>query len=202
MSFIGKAIGKITGAADAAKGQQQAAAAQAGAAEAGIEEQRRQFDQMIELMKPFIEPGSEAIGKQAVLAGVGTPEQEAAAIESIKRSPEFLQLIQQGEEAILANASATGGLRGGNTQAALAQFRPQVLSSLISERFNRLGNLAQLGQASAAGQATAGLNTASNIGQLLAQRGAAQAGGAIAQNNRARAGFNDALSIASVAAKF
>ena len=55
-------------------------------------------------------------------------------------------MVQQGQDAILQNASAIGGLRGGNTQAALAQFRPALLSQLIAEQYNRLGGLSSLGQ--------------------------------------------------------
>ena len=82
---------------------------------------------------------------------------------------------------MLSRASATGGLRGGNIQAALGQFRPQLLSNLIEKQYGQLGGLATLGQSSAAGVGTAGMNTGANIANLLGQQGAAQAGGAIAQ---------------------
>jgi hypothetical protein len=81
----------------------------------------------------------------------------------------------------LQQAAATGGLRGGNIQAALAQFRPQVLSGLIEQQYGRLGGLTQLGQASAAGVGSAGMQTGTNVSNLIQQQGAAQAGGALAQ---------------------
>ena len=43
-------------------------------------------------------------------------------------------------------------------------------------------NIAQLGQSAAAGVGSAGLQTGSNIANLMGQQGAAQAGGALAQN--------------------
>lgn len=101
-------------------------------------------------------------------------------INQILQGPEYQSLVQQGEEAILQNAAATGGLRGGNVQAALAEYRPQVLSQLLNQRYNRLAGITNIGQASAAGQATAGQQTASNIGQLYGQIGQAQAGSALA----------------------
>jgi hypothetical protein len=55
-----------------------------------------------------------------------------------------------------------------------------VLSQLINQQYNRLGGLAQMGQASAAGVGSAGLQTGSNIAQLLQAQGAAQAGGQLA----------------------
>jgi hypothetical protein len=90
------------------------------------------------------------------------------------------KLVGAGEEAMLQSAAATGGLRGGNTQAALAQFRPQVLSSLINQQYSRLGGLATMGQNSAVGVGNAGQVAAANIGNLYGQQGAAAAGSALA----------------------
>ena len=82
---------------------------------------------------------------------------------------------------MLQRASATGGLRGGNIQGALAQFRPQMLNSLIEQQYGRLGGMTALGQQSAAGVGAAGQQTGVNVANLLGQQGAAQAGGQIAQ---------------------
>jgi hypothetical protein len=117
-----------------------------------------------------------------------------------EQSPLFQALTQQGENAILQNASATGGLRGGNVQAALSQFRPQALNALIEQQYGRLGGLSELGQASAAGQAASGMESASNIGNLLANQGAAIAGGQMAKGGVARQAFGDLLSIGTLAA--
>lgn len=157
-----------------------AAKAQAGAAQAGIAEQRRQFDAMQALLAPYVQAGQGALGGMQNLAGLGTPEEQQAAIAALAGSPEMLAMTQQGENAMLQNAAATGGLRGGNLQGALAQYRPQVLSQLINQQYNRLGGIAQMGQASAAGVGSAGLQTGSNIAQLLQAQGAAQAGGQLA----------------------
>ena len=100
---------------------------------------------------------------------------------------------------MLQNASATGGLRGGNTQSALMQFRPDLLAQVINDQYSKLGGLTQIGQASAAGQASAGMQNASNIGALLADRGAALAGGQLAKGSVARNTFGDLLGIGSLA---
>jgi hypothetical protein len=157
-----------------------AAKDQAGAAQAGIDEQRRQFDAMQALLQPYVQAGQGALGGMQNLAGLGTPEEQQAAIAALAGGPEMLAMTQQGENAMLQNASATGGLRGGNLQGALAQFRPQVLSQLINQQYNRLGGLAQMGQASAAGVGSAGMQSGANIAQLLQAQGAANAGGQLA----------------------
>jgi hypothetical protein len=159
----------------------EAAGIQAGSAEAGIAEQRRQFDAMSQLLKPYTEAGVPALEAQQAFLGLRGPEAERAAIERISGSERFQELTRQGEEALLQRASATGGLRGGNIQAALGQFRPQVLNQLIEEQYGRLGGMTTLGQRSAAGVGAAGMETGVNVANLLAQQGAARAGGELGE---------------------
>lgn len=161
-------------AAQAAAGAQNAASAQ------GIEEQRRQFDAVQQLLAPYVIAGTGALGAQSSLLGLGGADAQKNAVASIQSSPQFAALSKQGEDAILANASATGGLRGGNTQGALAQFRPALLSQLIDQQYSRLGGLTALGQNAAAGTGNAGMQTGNTITNLLSQQGAANAGQALA----------------------
>jgi hypothetical protein len=157
------------------------AAAQTASAQAGIEEQRRQFEAVRELLAPFVTGGTTAFGQQMALTGAAGADAQRAALQSIEQGPEFAALAQQGETAILQSAAATGGLRGGNVQGALAQFRPQILSGLIEQQYSRLGGLASAGQNAAAGVGTAGMQTGQNISSLMQQQGAARAGSALAQ---------------------
>ena len=163
--------------------QKRAAATQSASAQQGIEEQRRQFDAVQKLLAPFVTGGTTAFGQQMNLAGAAGPDAQRAALQAIEQGPEFAALTRQGENAILQQASATGGLRGGNIQASLAQFRPQILSGLIEQQYGRLGGLAQMGQNAATNQATFGQTTGANVSQLLAQQGAARAGGTLAAAN-------------------
>jgi hypothetical protein len=162
------------------KDAKDAASTQAGASQAGIEEQRRQFDVVQKLLEPYVTGGTEAFKQQQALVGVQGPEAQRAAISAIEQGPAFQALTEQGENALLQRASATGGLRGGNVQAALAQFRPQILSQLIEQQYGQLGGLAKFGQASAAGTGAAAQETGANVAQLLAAQGAATAGGQMA----------------------
>jgi hypothetical protein len=195
---------QLLGGAMQSRAAGKAAGAQERAAEMGIEEQRRQFDEIQKLLSPYVgagqqaisgfqpfqEAGAQAFEQQQALAGLRGPEAQQAAIAQIEQSPFLQAQIRQGEEAMLQRASATGGLRGGNIQAALAQFRPQMLQQAIEQQYGRLGGFAgtglgvteQLyrgGQASAANQASAAGTMGSNVANLLQQQGAAQAGGAL-----------------------
>jgi len=199
-NFLGDTLGGVTGAKQAGEAAQQAGYTQAASAEQGIAEQRRQFDKFIELMSPYVSAGESAIGQQQALIGLGGAGVQQQAIMGLEQSPQYLEMVKQGENAILQNASATGGLRGGNVQSALAQYRPQILSDLINQQYGRLGGLSQLGQASAAGQASAGIGSASNIGNLLGQQGAAIAGGQLAKGQVVGQTFKNITSLGGAAA--
>ena len=161
-------------------GGRQASKEQVKGAEAGITETGRQFDLVRELLSPYVQAGAPALEQQQALLGLGGPEAEEAAIARISGSPLFQAQVQQGEEALLQRASATGGLRGGNIHAALAQFRPQMLSRAIQQQYQNLGGLTSLGQRSAAGVGAEATQTGRTVADLLGQRSAAQAGGILA----------------------
>lgn len=187
MSGIATAVvaGSVITGYMASESQSDAASAAAGAqtasSQASIAEQRRQFDAIQKLLAPYVNAGSGAIGAQQALLGLSGGDAQKQAISAIESSPAFTSMLQQGENAILQNASATGGLRGGNVQGALAQFRPQLLSQLIESQFNKLGTISGLGQASAVGQATAAQDSGNAISGALTQQGQAAAANALAQ---------------------
>jgi hypothetical protein len=201
-NFVGKTLGGITGAKQQAEAAKEASLTQSNAAQAGIDETKRQFDAFQAALAPYMQAGTGALAGQQNLAGLNGAGAQQAAIDNIQASPQFQALQQQGSDAILANASATGGLRGGNTQSALAQFSPALLSQLIDQQFSRLGGLTSIGQNAAAGVGNAGLQTGSNVANLLQQQGAATAGGQLAAGNMAHQAFIDGGKIASTIASF
>jgi hypothetical protein len=137
------------------------------------------YAQQQALFKPILED------KQYEQLGI---EQQRQAIQQIEQGPLYQELAKQGEEAILAAASATGRRGSDGTQSALARYRPQLLNQLIDQQYARLGglsnvgqaaaqNMLNLGQASAAGQAAGGIQSGNAIAGLLSSQGAAQAAG-------------------------
>lgn len=117
-------------------------------------------------------------------AAMGTAdEQQAAAIAKFENSPYFQAIVRQSEDAMLQNASATGGLRGGNTQDALSKNRPILLQGLIDKQLANLAGLSSQGQNAAAGVGNAGIQTGQLVGNAIGQGGAATAGGILGQSN-------------------
>lgn len=174
---LGSSFDSAGNAKDAAN---QASGAQQASYQAGIDEQHRQFDTVQKLLSPYVSAGTGALTGQQDLLGLNGANAQQSAITALQNSPQFAALQRQGNDAILQNASATGGLRGGNTQAALAQFSPALLSQLIDQQYGRLGGLSSLGQNAAAGVGNAGIQTGNNITNLYGQQGAARAGGILA----------------------
>ncbi len=198
-STVVGAVGSSMAADSQAESAEQASAAQSESARAQIEESRRQFDEIRKLLSPYTSAGERGLQGQIDLLGLnpsGPQSMQKAAIDAIAGGQEMAELTRQGENAILQNASATGGLRGGNTQGALAQFRPALLNSLIDKQYSRLGGLTMLGQNSAAGVGAAGQFASGQVNSALQQQGAAQAGNALAQG-RAQAGLYGGLAQAA-----
>jgi hypothetical protein len=187
MSFIATAIigSAVVGGVLSSNAQRRAAStasrAQTQAADQSIAEQRRQFDAVQQLMAPYVQSGTTALSRYNALTGLSGEEAQQSMIQQISSGAEYGALVRAGEEGILQSASATGGLRGGNTQSALARFRPEILSSLIRDEYSRLGNMASMGQNAAAGLGNAGMQLGQNISNQYGQIGQAQAGAALAR---------------------
>jgi len=178
--------GSIISGQQANRGASKAADAQVQAAQMGVEENRRQFDLVQTLLKPYVEGGTAAFKQQQNLLGVGGAASQQQAIDALQSSPFFQAQLNQGTNAILQNASATGGLRGGNVQGALSQFAPQLLQQTYQNQLANLGGLAGAGLGAATGTGNAAQNAAAQNAELFGNMGQAQAGAylARAQNNQ------------------
>lgn len=211
MSAIVKGVGNYFSAKEQSKAAKGAARAQMSTAEAAIGQQEQSLQAIYrilspymqagrpDLTQPYVEAGGQALqGLQGLIGLRGAGEQQAA-IGQIQQGAQFQELARQGEQGILQNAAATGGLRGGNVQAALGQFRPALLNQLIESQYGKLAgltslggtaaqNLLGMGQETSMGLATAEQQRGANIGNFLTQKGAAQAGG-ILGSGKAYAGL-------------
>lgn len=173
----GGIIGSVLGAKDNKKAIGKATDAQVAMQQAAIDEHRRQYDTSRSDFMPWLETGTDALGSMGDLLGLNGPEAAARAIAALKASPMFTSLFRTGEEAILQSASATGGLRGGNTQGALYEHGEDTLARLIERQLASLGGISGAGVGAAGSLGTLGSNMAGAIGTSLGNIGAAQAGG-------------------------
>jgi len=243
---IGTAVAGVAGASMQASAAQSAADTQAGASQAGIAQQQSEFNQIQQLLAPYQALGTPGINgltgiqqqEQGVfgqtqglmgqysqgfnqlnnMTGANGPQAQQTWIDSLKSNPLYTNAMNLGQQAILANASATGGLRGGNTISSLGYLPGQVLSNVMGQQIGNtqaslsstlgslngsqvlnaiLGqmggqyqNLINTGENAAAGTGSAAISTGNNITNLLGQQGAAQAGATIAGGNAAATALN------------
>jgi hypothetical protein len=194
---VGAAVlaGSVYSANEQSKAARNASGAQSTAAQAGMDEQHAQFAAVQKLLSPYVTAGNGALAGQQDLLGTNGADAQAKAIAALQSSPQYTSQLTAGNNNILQNASATGNLRGGNTQAALAQFAPQLLNQTISDQYARLGGMTSLGENAAAFTGNAGLQTGQGVANLLQQQGAAQAGGYLGEG-KAQAGYGNALTSA------
>lgn len=243
---IAAGVGSIGGAVISSMGAQSAANTQANAANAQVQEQANEFNTIQGLLKPYSDFGSSAIpgynaaqtnyinglgqfsneigtygsilGQLNGLTGANGAAAQQAAINGLKQQPLYTNSMNLGQQAILANASATGGLRGGNTIASLGYLPGQILSNVMQQQVSNLGtslngqsgllngqagfltgagnlvgqygNILNLGENAAAGTGQAAMSTGNNITSLLGQQGAIQAGSILAGSNAMTQGIN------------
>jgi hypothetical protein len=138
---IALGVGALGSAAIGASAASKAGKYQERAADKGVEEQRAAREEMRRLLEPYVAAGGPALEAQMGALGLRGAEAQQAYVAEQEQSPIYQALARQQEEAILQNASATGGLRGGNVQGALAQFRPALLNQFLEQQYGKLGGM-------------------------------------------------------------
>ena len=170
----------LVGGVMASKGASKGSKGQERAALAGIESEERMFEKGLELQAPYREAGYGALeGMQYMMS----PEGRAESLSNYYGSEEYQGLRGQEEERALRTGAATGNIRGGRTQAALANIAPQLGQNYLSNQYNQFTGLANMGMGAASQGAQAAGNVGGRISSLQQQQGQAYAGGQMAQAN-------------------
>lgn len=182
-----------------------AAQTQANAANQASQTELNMFNQTQANEAPYLAAGNNAL--PALLNGLGIGGGNTTGTGSLnapftmqqfQNSPGYNFQLQQGENAVLNNASATGGVKSGNTLKALTQYGQGVANQDYwnaynayttnqNTNFNRLQTIAGSGQNAAANLGSLGSQVASNVGANQIGAGnsisAGQVGSATAINN-------------------
>ncbi|MGF6643111.1 hypothetical protein [Paraburkholderia sp. GAS82] len=230
---IAAGVGAVGGAIISSNGANSAAATQAAATQSQIGQQNYEFNTIQGLLAPYAAAGNTALGGYATaqsgyagalgqysnvlqqlnnLTGANGQNAQQSSLTGLTKNPLYTTAMQLGQQSILANASATGGLRGGNTIASLGFLPSQVLANTEQQQISNLGtslngtagllqgygnqvsqygNLLQVGENAAAGTGTAALSTGNNITSLIGQQGAINAGSTLATTNAMTGALNN-----------
>lgn len=170
-------IGGIIGGGKAKKASRKAEAERIAAMDRAIAEQTRQFDLTRQDYGPLLSLLAPSVQRLGDGIGLNGADKQQAFMDYVQTTPQFLAQIRNGEEAVLQNASATGGLRGGNTQRGLADFRSDTFASELDRQLAQLAGAAGLGSGATDSVSAFGANKANAVASLYGQQGEARASG-------------------------
>jgi hypothetical protein len=205
MSFVAAAVatGVVSGAVGA-YGAYEGAKTQADAARYGADIANQQFQTINAQQAPWRQAGENALTQ---IAGMGDFFNKQFGPEDLARglAPNYEFMKQQGLGAVQNFSTVGGGLFSGNTLKAISDYTTnyaqsgyqqafQNFTTNQSNIFNRLASIAGLGQTANATTAQAGTSLAGTEAGLVAQAGAARAGGIVGGANAISGGINNAMS--------
>lgn len=171
------AIGGLLGGGKAKKASKKAEAAQLEYLNKALAEQQRQFDITRTDYEPLLGLLAPSVGQLGDAIGLNGTDKQQAFMDLVQASPALAAQIRNGEESILASASATGGLRGGNVQRGLANFRSDAFVDELNAQLARLAGAAGLGSGATDAVSAFGARKSENVGELYNLMGQARAGG-------------------------
>ena len=193
-----------------AVGSNIASGQQAGAAQNATNVQQGMFNQVMGNLQPYMQAGQGSLGQlQGYLnaGAMGGPGGSAGLLHPFGASdltsnlaPNYQFQLGQGLGQIANQGAATG--MSGNTLAGLQSYSQDYAANAYQNAFqnyqttqgniySRLGNLAQLGQASATGSASGAPLFSSGISQTIQGLGQAQAAGTVGMANAIGGGIGN-----------
>lgn len=200
MGTVGAVVEDVTGlnvsgdsqADQAVRGQENAAREASGV-------QRYIFDEQRKDAQPWRDAGGRALG------GLENSDfQRDFTMRDFQADPGYAFRLAEGQKAIERSAAARGGLNSGATLKSLARFNQDTASQEYQNaynrfntdrdrRFNRLSNLAGLGQTANAQIGAAGQNYANQVGQNTMGAANARAAMTMGQNQMANQTFSQGV---------
>ncbi len=199
-------------AAIGAVGASSAANAQEAAANNATAVQEQMYNQTVAREQPYVAAGGNALTALMQGEGLATGQSDPNVANgslsapfnpaNLAQTPGYQFALQQGEQGVADQASATGGVGGGNTLKALTQYGQGLASTTYQQQFNdyltqqqqQFGNLQTLagsGQNAAANLGALGAQTGQNIGNNIIGAGNASAAGTVGATNAITGGINN-----------
>ncbi len=180
--------GSLLGAGSAKKASRKAQAAQLDFLNRALSAEQAQAAQDRADLTPYRESGVASLGQRDDLLGLHGNEAQQTGIDQVMASPWYQALYRNGLEANLQNASATGGIRGGNEVRSLADFGSDTLATSIDRLLKQLNGAAGMGLGATGTGIQAGQNTTNQIANNYGAQGQVTAGGILT-----RSGINSSL---------
>lgn len=198
MSWVAAAVigGAVVGGVASSYSAGKAADAQKSAAQSAQDTQLQMYNQTRADQAPYRDAGYSALSQLSAGTAAGGQFTHTFDANDLKTNlaPNYNFMLNQGLGAVNNQASVGGGLVGGNALKGINDYAENYASNGYQQAFdnyntnqtniyNRLSNIAGLGQTSNGQTAAAGTAAAGNIGSAQLASGAAQAAGYTAAGN-------------------
>lgn len=207
MSFIGDAIGSITGSKQAAKAADNASQAQIESAREANALQERMYNQSRADMEPWRTTGAAGLnalaGRLGVNGGSGDLMRSFSA-KDFQQDPGYAFRQVEGMNGINNSAAARGGVLSGAALKAASRYNQDFASNEYSNaynrfntnqtnQYNRLASIAGVGQQAAQTAGQQALATGQTMGENITGAGNARASGYMAAGQQQGNTFNSLL---------
>jgi hypothetical protein len=178
-SAIVSGVGNVVGGIVAGNAAEEAAETQAEAADKALGLQTRIYEDFLRMNAPFYEAGKNALGQ--ITRGEVTAE------------PGYGFRLGEGMKALERLQASRGNLLSGGAMKAGQRFAQDLASEEYGKSFNRLANIAGIGQTAASQAGTAGQNYAGQAGELGMQGANALVSGRIGRTSAYTSGAQGAI---------
>jgi hypothetical protein len=185
-------VGNVIGSNKSNKAGREAQASQEDMQQKGMDTQLQMQERSIGMLQPYFDAGYGALGG---LQALNDPAQRAQMLGDYYNSAEYGQMAGQASANAMRGASAQGGLRGGSTYSALENVAPQLGQSFLSNQYNQLTGLANMGMGSASQGAASYNNLGSSLSGTYGEMGSNRANRIIAAQNNQNQMINSSLGI-------
>jgi hypothetical protein len=172
-------VGNVVGGIAAGSAAKDAAQTQAASADAATQLQRDIYNKFMEMNKPYYEAGVNALGQ--ITRGEVTAE------------PGYGFRLGEGMKALERLQASRGNLLSGGAMKAGQRYAQDLASEEYGKSFNRLANIAGIGQTAASQAGTAGQNYAGQAGELGMQGANALVSGRIGRTSAYTGGMQGAI---------
>lgn len=203
------AIGGIASSVIGSNAASDAASTQAAASDKASQVQLDMFNRTKADEAPFVAAGGNALTQLMSGIGIGGnnptgqgPLNAPFTMDQFQHSPGYQFQQQEGQDAVLHNASRTGGVNSGNTLKALTSYGQGVANqdywnaynayvNRQNQQFGQLQTVAGSGQNAAANLGALGTQVGSNVGNNIIGAGNASAAGQVGSANAISNGISN-----------
>jgi hypothetical protein len=185
------AFGGLAGGYFQGEAAKEAARTQATAAQNALALQREMFDYQKGLLEPYQKAGTAALGRLTGVMGLGG-QPATGGQQMLEMDPGYAFRLGEGMKALERLQAARGNMLSGGAIKAGQRFAQDVASQEYGSAYNRLANIAGLGQTTGTQLGAAGQQFGTTAGETMAQQANALAAGRVGRTSAYTQGINTA----------